>query len=366
MSTSNLSSPSSSYIRRIVGIHLDPKGGTPYWLERDRRLERNARENVADFDDFLRLVGFRNLEEQRTFESDTRYKRLEEFIPLSILQSDRTIWASQTGGTTGPPKHGNWDSFYWEKILEFSDEFLDLHDVPRSANWLFIGPSGPHTTGRLIVSIAEHRRGRCFSVDLDPRIVKIYGTAHMTEAYERYVQHIWDQVESIIRYQKIDVMFCTSRLLELLPEYLDIKLFRSVKAIVHAGTSMTRETELLLRTHFFPGVPLVGIYGTSTTGISYQKPPEPEDDGRVIYIPSSPYIVLHVVDDAGQLVRYGSEGHVATYRLTEDSLIPGFWERDRALRIKPFGRWAESFGWDWVSEIYSPQFTTGAKVEGVY
>lgn len=365
-SISSLSFPTRGYVRNIVETHFDPSSGTPYWLERDRHLGANALTQVHEFADLKRLVGFRDSDEQRRFESDTRYRPLEQFIPTSVLKSNRTIWASQTGGTTGAPKHGNWDSVYWERILEFSDEFLDLHEVPCDVNWLFIGPSGPHTTGRLIISIAERRRGRCFSVDLDPRIVKIYGTAKMTSAYDRYVQHIWDQVEAIIRYQDIGVMFCTSRLLELLPEYLDIKLFRSIKAIVHAGTSMEPETNRLLRDDFFPGIPIVGIYGTSTTGISYQKPPESEDGDRVIYIPSSPYIVLQVVDDAGLLVDYSAEGHVATYRLTEDSLIPGFWERDCALRVKPFGAWAERYSWDWISDVYSPEFTVEGKVEGVY
>ena len=85
-----------------------------------------------------------------------------------------------------------------------------------------------------------------------------------------------------------------------------------------------------------------------------------------MYIPASPFIVLEIVDDEGRLVDYGQEGNVATYRLTEDFLIPGFWERDRAIRIRPYGAMAGRFSWDWVAEIYSPEFTLGGKVEGVY
>jgi thienamycin biosynthesis protein ThnN len=250
--------------------------------------------------------------------------------------------------------------------LEFTDEFLDLHGVPRNENWLFLGPTGPHTTGRLVIAIAEHRGGRCFSIDLDPRIIKVFGTEGMWDAYERYIRHIWEQAEAIIRYQNVGVMFCTSRLLELLPERVDIALFRNIKAIVHAGTTMERDTSRLLQEEIFPGIPIVGIYGTSTTGISFQKTPEPADEYRVIYIPSSPYIVLEIVDDAGQVVEYEAEGHVATWRLTEDSLIPGFWERDRALRIRPYGQLAARYPWDWIGEVYSPEFRVEGKVEGVY
>jgi thienamycin biosynthesis protein ThnN len=361
-----LSFPSDSYVQRITRTHLHPETGTPYWLERDRRLGANAFHGVTTFENFKSIVGFRDAGEQAQFEHGTRYRPLETFIPASLRASGRWIWASQTGGTTGTPKHGNWDSAYWERILEFTDEFLDLHGVPRNENWLFLGPTGPHTTGRLVIAIAEHRGGRCFSIDLDPRIIKVFGTEGMWDAYERYIRHIWEQAEAIIRYQNVGVMFCTSRLLELLPERVDIALFRNIKAIVHAGTTMERDTSRLLQEEIFPGIPIVGIYGTSTTGISFQKTPEPADEYRVIYIPSSPYIVLEIVDDAGQVVEYEAEGHVATWRLTEDSLIPGFWERDRALRIRPYGQLAARYPWDWIGEVYSPEFRVEGKVEGVY
>ncbi len=361
-----LSSLSDVYVQQITRIHLDPASGTRYWLDRDRRLGANAFRNVTTFEDLKRLVAFRDAEDQAQFEHDARYSPLEMFIPDSILASGRTIWASQTGGTTGAPKYGNWDSVYWEQVLTFSDEFLDLHGVPRNENWLFVGPTGPHTTGRLVISMAERRGGRCFSIDLDPRIVKIFGTERMGDAHDRYIRHIWEQTEHIIRSQNIGVMFCTSRLLEMLPEHVDIRLFSKLLAVVHAGTTMERDTNRLLREEIFPGIPIVGIYGTSTTGISFQKTPELEDDYRVIYIPSSPFICLEIVNDEGELVGYGNEGNVSTYRLTADSLIPGFWERDRATRVRPFGQWADRYPWAWVGEIYSPEFTVQGKVEGVY
>lgn len=358
--------PDDTYVRDIVRRHFDTESGARYWLERDRKLGAGALEHVRTFADFKRVVGFRDAEDQQRFERDSRFRPLEDFIPLSTLRDSKFIWASQTGGTTGAPKHGTWGSTYWKSVLQFSNEMLDFHGVPSNVNWLFVGPTGPHTTGRWIISVAEARGGRCFSIDLDPRIVKIFGEEGMTDAYERYVRHIWDQVEAIISHQNIGVLFATSRLLEMLPERLDLKLFSKVKAIVHAGTTMSRDTHRLLRTEVFPNIPLVGVYGTSTTSVSYQKPFEAADDYRVIYVPSSPYVVLEIVDAAGKLVDYGASGHVATYRLTEDALIPGFWERDLATRVQPFGNFAADFAWDWIEGPYSPEFTVGGKVEGVY
>jgi thienamycin biosynthesis protein ThnN len=364
--SSALCSPTPEYVEHITRIHLDPDSGTPYWIERDQQLSAQALARVKTFDDFKRLIGFRDAQDQSRFEHGTRYLPLETFIPKSVVAKGHWIWASQTGGTTGAPKHGTWGSAYWDEVLKFSDEFLDLHMVPRNCNWLFLGPSGPHTTGRLVIAIAEHRGGRCFSIDLDPRIVKVFGSEGMHDAYERYIRHIWSQADPIMRHQDIGVVFCTSRLLEMLPEYSDLQQFRRSKAIVHAGTTMDRDTNRLLKEEFFPGIPIVGIYGTSTTGISFQKVSEPEDEYRVVYIPSSPNIVMEVVDDTGHLVAYEDEGHVSTYRLTEDSLIPGFWERDRALRIRPYGQQAALYPWDWIAEVYSPEFTVEGKVEGVY
>ncbi|MCB1058527.1 MAG: AMP-dependent synthetase, partial [Acidobacteria bacterium] len=193
-----LARPDDGYVRHVVRTHLHPETGSRYWLERDRRLGLDAYSRVETFEDLKRWVGFRDLEDQLDFERATRSRPVEDFIPASLLADrERWIWVSQTGGTTGPAKHGNWDSRYWRRILDFTDEFLDAHGIPRDVNWLFIGPMGPHTTGRLVVSIAEHRGGRCFSIDLDPRIVKIFGTEGMHEASDRYIRHIWDQVTAV-------------------------------------------------------------------------------------------------------------------------------------------------------------------------
>lgn len=370
MVNSNLFFPTPEWIQKILILHFDPQNGTPYWLEREKRLETKVLEQVKDWESFKQWVGFKDVQEQREFEKATRTMNLENFIPRSLLNyndmNDQWIWASQTGGTTGLPKHGTWGRQYWKRILEFTDTFFDLYGIPRKQNWLFIGPTGPHTTGRLIISIAENRGGKCFTIDMDPRIVKIFGEEGMHQAYDRYIHHIWDQVEAIISHQDIGVMFCTSRLLDILPEYIDTALLNNLKGIIHAGTAMERDSYRILTENIFPGVPIYGMYGTSTTGISYQKPLEKEDEYRVVYIPSSPNIVLELVDDNGGIVPYEAEGHVNTWRLTEDSLIPGFWERDRARRVKPYGKVSDLFPWDWVVDIYSPEFKIEGKVEGVY
>ncbi|MFI0776299.1 AMP-binding protein [Streptomyces sp. NPDC021212] len=363
---SPLRAVSDDQVRRVVRRHLHPENGSPFWLERDRELKANAYEKVTGVAEAVRLVGLQDAADQQHYEEAVRRRPVEDFIPRDVLAKEKFLWAAQTGGTTGPPKHGTWGSSYWRDVLEWSDYFLDLHGVPRDQNWLFLGPMGPHTTGRLVVSYAERRGGRCFSIDLDPRIVKVFGEEGMSAAADRYVRHIWDQTEAIIRSQDIGVMFCTSRLLEMLPEHLDPSLFAGVKAIVHAGTTLEPETHRILREDLFPGVPVVGLYGSSTTSVSWQKPFEPEDDYRVIYVPSSPHVLLEVVDEQGVEVDFGQEGWVRVWRFTEDQLIPGFRERDRARRVRPYGSAAEAHPWAWVGDPYSPEFTELGRTEGVY
>lgn len=365
-SESRLRPIDDEHVRRIVRLHFDPQHGAPYWVERDRRLATDALEKVHGFQDAVALIGLEEGADQMHFEEASRRTPLENFVPRSVLAADRPLWAAQTGGTTGPAKHGTWGARYWADVLDFSDEFLDLHGVPRDTNWLFIGPMGPHTTGRLVVAFAERRGGMCFSVDLDPRIVKVFGEEGMTAAYDRYVRHIWDQVAEVLGSQEIGVVFCTSRLLDMLPERLGPEALSGVRAIVHAGTTMEPDAHRRLREDFFPGVPVVGMYGTSTTGISWQKPFEAEDDYRVVYVPCQPHVALDVVDEHGAEVPYGEEGRVRVWRLTDDALLPGFLERDRARRVRPYGTAAERWPWPWLGDPYSPEFTEGRRVEGVY
>ena len=361
-----LSEVTDELVRHVVQLHLDPTDGSRYWIQRDRRLGIHALHRVHDWADAQRFLAFRDSDDQLRFEEASRRTPVEEFVPRSVRRSPGFLWTAQTGGTTGMFKHGTWGQRYWQHIMEFSDEFLDLHGVPRNRNWLFAGPTGPHTTGRLVVAIAERRGGMCFCIDLDPRIVKIYTAEGMTQAADRYVRHIFDQIRAVLMSQTVEVLFCTSRLLEMLPQYLDVRLLNGVRAVLHAGTTMPRDSQQFLTEQLFPGVPVFGMYGTSTTGICYQKPLESVDAHRVVYIPSRPYVVLEVTDEAGTPVPYGAQGRIRVWRLTDDALLPGFAERDRARRVEPYGAVAERYPWPWIGDPYSPEFTEGGQVEGVY
>ncbi|RCX16321.1 thienamycin biosynthesis protein ThnN [Anaerobacterium chartisolvens] len=354
------------YLKRILSIHFDRNNGSPYWLEKAKEKNIDVLSEINSFEVFKDLFAFKTRNEMAEYEDDLRTRQLEDFIPRSVKKKAPWIWASETGGTTGIAKRGTWGSQYWDDILDFSNEFLDLHGVPKNENWLFIGPTGPHTTGRLLISIAENRGGMIYCIDMDPRIVRLYLAEGNEKAVQRYVEHLWEQVVPIIKYQNIGVVFCTASLLELLPQYVDVSLFEKVKAVTHAGLAMSRDTYKFLKEDLFPNKPVVGIYGTSVSGISFQKPYEKEDDYRIIYIPSQPFISLEAINEDGTLADYDKQGDVRCFRFTEDSIIPGFIERDKGIRIKPFGKVADRYNWDWICDIQSPASLSGQKMEGVY
>lgn len=356
----------ADHLNAIVRLHCDAGTGAPYWSRRYAALAATPGVGIGSLEEFKRSFALRDLREQAQYEDHLRTLPIEEFIPKAVLDRREWLWASETGGTTGIAKRGTWGCRYWHEILKFSDEFLDLHGVARNQNWLYIGPTGPHTTGRLMVSIAEGRGGRIFTIDLDPRIVRVYLRDEDTAAVSRYVRHIWEQVDPIIRHQRIGVLFCTATLLEMLPKYVDAALLNKVGAVVHAGLAMSRDTHRYLREELFPGKPVVGIYGTSVSGISFQKPYETQDNFRIIYIPCQPHVVLEVIRDCGELVAFDEEGDVRCFRFTEDQLIPGFIERDRGTRIQPFGAYRERYPWDWLGDPHSPSALSGQKVDGVY
>ncbi len=352
-------------VMSVIERHFNPGSGSDYWLDWARRHKMDPIREIRTPDDVFERLHFVDAEDQDHYETAARQRPIECFIPKSIQDSDRWIWVSETGGTTGLPKRGNWDSKYWQFVMEFSDHFMDEYGFPRNANWMYISPTGPHTIGRMVVSYAEQRGGKCFTIDLDPRIVKTFLREGNSAAADRYIRHIWDQVAAVMNYQKIDIIYGTSRLLEMMPEYIASSVLRDVRAVLHAGTRMGRDTQRLLREDVFKNVPVVGMYGTSTTGVSFQAPSTSAQDA-ITYIPSSPEILIDIVDKQGNVVAYNEEGDVRMWRFSDDSLIPGFIERDRATRVRPNGVWAEKFPWDWVGDPYSPQFADLGDVEGVY
>jgi len=150
-----LSSPSSIY---CPAYRWDPSypQRERHTDRADRRWEQCLMRKWRTSRTFGRPVGFQTTTSTK-IESDTRYKRLEQFI-AECIACDRQNLASQTGGTTGAPKHGNWTANIGRRFS--SSQIVWTCRVPRSV----IAVHGPfrHIHGRLMVYITEHRGGRLF------------------------------------------------------------------------------------------------------------------------------------------------------------------------------------------------------------
>lgn len=139
---------------------------------------------------------------------------------------------------------------------------------------------------------------------------------------------------------------------------------QKVKGIFWGGAHMDADTRHLYRTKVFPGVKLVGFYGsTMILGGATERLGLPDDD-PCIYDPPSPFILFSVIDpETGRKVGYGERGQVVMNHLSKNMLLPNNLERDLATRIEP----PEGQLGDSVADVTPvAQFENEAVIEGVY
>jgi phenylacetate-coenzyme A ligase PaaK-like adenylate-forming protein len=272
----------------------------------------------------------------------------------------------ESGGTTGQPKRVVILPDWWERNLAWYCAYLDARGLPHDVDWLVLFPSGPHMAGEMFRSQAAAFGGRRFPIDMDPRWVKKLIAAGTYEEADAYAEHLIDQAAFVLRTQDIGVLACTPPLLERLARRDElVGLVREkVKAIQWGGAHMDADTRALLRTEVFPGVQLIGGYGsTMTLGGSVERPGLTDDD-PCIFDPFSPYISFWVVDpDTGRRVGDGERGQVVMHHVSKSFLLPNNLERDVATRIRP----PEGQVGDSVADVAPvAQFGGETVIEGVY
>ncbi|MFJ7899252.1 AMP-binding protein [Streptomyces sp. NPDC096198] len=264
---------------------------------------------------------------------------VEDLIPRGLGPRPKIAGIYESSGTTGAPK----------RFVMF-DEWLDTHlawddrldgivaAAGRPLNTLAVVPSGPHMFGEVTTRWARRCGGVKFTVDLDPRWVKILVSQGRAEDADAYAEHIVDQAAHILRTQDVGVLATTPALLERFARRTDLVdlINASVRAIVWSGAQMDADTRELLRTKVFPGVPLLGIYGSTTILGGTKERHGEEFDGNPICDPFSPYIFFRVVDpETGEEVGFGERGQVVMSHVTKYALLPNNLERDMATRIEP-------------------------------
>ena len=342
-----------AWVRECVAWHFDPATGTPFWLDYAARLDWDPRREIQGFADLSKLGLFQD--------EWLRGGPVRRWIPKAY--SDRPVYVFETGGSTGIPKSRNNSDAFRIDYSMFSETLNDRY-FPRGANWLMLGPSGPRRLRLAVEHLAQVRGGICFCVDLDPRWVIRLIKQGQFAVLEDYKDHCVQQALTILRANhEIQCMFTTPKLLEALCEKISLKK-AGITGVFCGGTEMTRQFHRFAREELLEGADFAPTYGNTLMGLACNKPFDPADDYSIIYHAPQPRAVLQVVhpEQPDRLVEYGAWGRVKLTTLTKEFFVPGFLERDEAIRTPP----VSVYPWDGVADVRPFRKLEVNVVEGVY
>ncbi|WP_216915421.1 AMP-binding protein [Nocardia noduli] len=314
------------YLRELMAWHFSADTGSPYWLRRARTLDFDP---VTDIRTFADLTRFPNVIDE------FRDVAVEDLIPRGLTGADAEIAGIfESGGTTGAPKR----FVMFERWMEFALGWDESHYADLGVvNTLAIAPSGPHMFGEFATRRARRHDGVKFTIDLDPRWIKQLIARGATDEVERYAEHLVDQAADILKSQSVGILITTPPLLERLSrrEELVDAIRKQVKFICWSGAHMDADSRDIFRNEIFPGIPLKGLYGSTTIlGMSRERPEE-HPDGLAVFDTPSPYIAFRVVDpETGDDVAVGERGQVVMNHLTKYALLPNNLERDMATAVE--------------------------------
>ena len=338
-------------LEELIDLHFDPVWGTPYWLDRKKHLPFDPLKEVHDTQDLIHFGPFP--------EEHLRLGPAIRFVPRRFHEL-LTDWVlSETGGTTGAPKR----VFFSEAEFRagFVDPFVEVARAagwPSEAQWLFLGPTGPHIIGKVIDPICRELGSPApFRIDFDPRWAKRLEPGSI--ARDRYLDHLVDQGINVIERESVEVLFGTPPLLERLAGKLPERTRESIRAVHYGGMALSREKYTWFRKELFPKAVHLSGYGNSLVGVAFEA--TSADSRMLLYYPSATRHHLRVISLEGESpqdrletdVPFGERGQVVVSRLDATFFLPNLIERDSAKRIAPTTE-AEKLGWDFPG-VEDPQ-----------
>jgi len=341
------------WTREVVAWHFDPATGCPFWLEYAERLDWDPRAEIEVFGDLRRFGLFHD--------EWLRGGPVRRWVPKGL--ADRPVYVFETGGSTGVPKSRiNIEDFRIDYSM-FSETLSDA-SFPPGSNWLMLGPSGPRRLRLAVEHLCQVRGGVCFCIDMDPRWVVRLMKKGQLDVAEDYKEHVIQQALTLLRaHDDIECMFTTPKLLEALCEKVSLRQV-GIKGVFCGGTEMTQQFHRFAREELLEGADFAPTYGNTLMGLACHKPFDPADDYLVIYHAPQPRAVLEVVDpdEPERLVDYGERGRVKLTTLTKEFFMPGFLERDEAIRTPPVPK----YPWDGVADVRPFRQEETGVVVGVY
>lgn len=340
------------WVVRMMHWHFSEATGSPFWLERKRRL---------GFDPLKDIRGVGDLCKFGLFDKEClRQARAADLVPRGFQHERRRFF--ETGGTTGDPCRivdvttGAYNVAIYRTMLEARGL--------TGGNALAMTPSGPHAYGAFVARLLDEWCGNTFYVDFDPRWVKVL--IRNGESTDPYIAHLVEQTVRILEAQHpISLLFSTSKLLLALAPALPRALSEyGVRAVCTGGTSCTPEERRYLRENYLNGTAWIDTYGNTLMGHALQADELPNAPDRSYHLPP-PQAFIRVVDPADwrRQVGVGDRGRVMINTLLEDLFIPNLQERDSAIRTPPHP-W---FPWEGVREVMPYRENESEQAtEGVY
>lgn len=354
-------------LRESICANFEQETGSEFWLKFQEEKGINFIEEVRTLED---LWKFGNPEDMTLrITRALQEKPVEYFVPKSIMQKKRNrLMLSVTGGTTGKEKTVLFDTKgVFEDYGFMGNYFLQVHNFPTFKDgygMLYAGPTGNHYVGKSIQRMASKTNGLFYAIDMDTRIFKKLIFAQKFDVVDIYMQHIIDQMLDILKSKKVDVLVTTSKILEELYKYIDVREV-GIKFIMHSGTSITPDTLKIFTEEIYKGVTMFGCYGNALFGPSFEVPRK-KGDYNMCYYPNYPYISAEVVkeNEPLEVVDYGEQGRILMRRFTPECFIPCYIERDVADRVKP----ASEYGifWDGIMNPRQMQQGNMTMIEGIY
>ena len=314
------------HLREVIAVHLDPKHGSLYWLQRQDELGFDVRDQIRGMSDLPKL----GLVESRTLAG----RSVWDFVPCSVASQRRDFITAETGGTTGPPAPVVYLEHEFRRA--FVDPFVSVAQhlqFPCESEWLFIGPSGPHIIGKAARHLASRMKSPDpWAVDFDPRWAKKLIPGSMSAT--RYLDHVVQQAIAILSREKIGVLFATPPVLHRLVADASDAQRDTIKAVHYGGIALTA-SELNHFREAYPNAVHFSGYGNSLFGCAL----EVQDRHRtnLDYFPQGSRLAFQVkpADCSEATSEVGAHGQLVFHRIDHSMLLLGVLERDQAELIAP-------------------------------
>lgn len=307
---------------KIISLHADRESGSPYWID---FFEKNnyTPEEVAENPLSMPKMDIEKL----------RSLPVTDFVSKAVIARKEFLVTGETSGFSGKPVMTLFteDEFHRAFVLPFIEKASQVN-FPLRGEWLWAGPSGPHIIGKAVRAILCELGGiDPFTVDFDPRWFRRLPPGSISA--KRYMDHIIEQVMTLIHTQNIDIIFTTPPVLRKLSDRMTDEEHAKIKGVHYGGIAVDYEEYLLFQTLFPNAVHLNG-YGNSLFGVFLE---ESFTEAGIEYNTASDRVDIDVINDSNETfshVEIGEKGKILMSRYDESFMMINMLERDTAVKTE--------------------------------